>query len=86
MSDSPKRSSKIICYANQCKGTVFTSGYCRLHYIKMKSLEILAEVHPEWVVLNNKNNSKGSDSDNSYVEREASYDDSLKAAFAMSDN
>jgi hypothetical protein len=87
--DSPKRSSKIICYAPTCKGTVFASGYCRLHYIKMKSLELLAEAHPEWVVLNNKNNTSTADtgiSEPIRSERKNSYDDNLKEAFALIDS
>jgi len=85
--ESPKRSSKIICFAAGCKNTVFNSSYCRLHYIKMKSLEMLAEVHPEWVVLNNKNEANRLDSpEPARTERENSYDDNLKEAFAMIDN
>lgn len=89
MRESPnKRTSKVICYAAGCKNTVFASGYCRLHYIKMKSLEMLAEVHPEWVVLNNNRQSESElDAPESMrSERKNSYDDNLKEAFALIDN
>jgi len=54
----------------------------------MKSLEMLAEVHPEWVVLNN-SRQKESESDSpepARSERKNSYDDNLKEAFALIDN
>ncbi len=78
-----KRSSKLYCAAPSCKHTVFNSGFCRLHYIKMRSLQMLAEAHPERVKLpENQAEATVTAGDNA-LNGNLSYDDQLREAYAF---
>lgn len=83
LKSTARRSSKIYCYATGCRETVFTGGFCRLHYIKMRSLEMLAEAFPERVILGEGNELKKVTSTHSAYLENASYDDQLREAYSL---
>lgn len=78
-----RRSAKIYCAAGQCRETVFAQGFCRKHYIKMRALQMLAEAHPERVVLTETAAQKAAENSGPGLDANISYDDQLKEAFAF---